>query len=739
MIVKEYIDRNLKDKKLTCVIPMRVSEDRLDAIQRLDFVSNDSLRPDSVAVLVVDDGSEDKYSDEIKAKCSENGYAYLKLSTSLNEFSVGRCRNYGAMYSKSRYILMQDVDLYPYHGFFLDLLREINVQGMDEDSKHFLMIPYLFLTEEGNAEFFSTEIENRRQQFLHYLLIGDNSKIEKFSNGTSANVYNRIWYLSRGGNDPDFEGWGYEDLECNTRMIRHLKYFPVPREWQLQKYNFNSVTEYRSWKAVYRLFGDMLLNKGIVFFHIWHPVTEGGTYMDRKHRNESLFKKKMMDFVAHKIEPEALPDMNAGKTLLMRKNPFTFSRDIQPLLGSVIELPDSILDEPNQLNNFIEVNGIDKVMFFNPYHSEDMYRLFEIVKASGIKYWIAERGALPNSVFFDKSGFLVDGNSYLPAKWDKELSDEEKSTTLNYIRHHQNVDEVLEKQGPRRGAQFLRKTHKISSRKKVLFVALQRPSDTVTKNFISDYGSYEGFVNSLQEIEKRLPKDWVMAVKKHPLEDDCPVLEKSIDVGDAHIKDLLDLADCLLTFNSGVGVLNMAWGNPTLLAGKAFYSEPRINKEVASVDDIINSLQELKKPDSELVLRFYSYLINNFYSFGEFTTKSVRLDCGSRMTATTNIEFSVIRGLSEEDIKISHRTKPFSGWHSILFDRYRFSENSGSNNNQNNTALIKSSATLKATESSITKNDGSRLNRKLKKFRNNPKAFFAESKHAPVRMIGRLF
>ncbi|WP_429105623.1 glycosyltransferase [Aeromonas allosaccharophila] len=765
-MVEHFIENNLSNKKLTCIIPMRVSEDREDAIDRLNYASQDCFIPDDVAVLVVDDGSEEIFSKKIIDKCNHLGYSYIKLNTYLNEFSVGRCRNYGAMYAKSKYILMQDVDLYPYNGFYKDLMTEIIVQGMDSDAKHFLMVPYVFLTEQGAVEFASLDKNIQKQQFMHYLLQGDSARIEKFSNGTSANVYNRLWYLSRGGNSSDFEGWGYEDLECNTRMLRHLNHFPIPREWQLQKYNFNSVLEYRSWKASYRLFGDLLFNKGIVFFHIWHPVFTGGTYMDRKDRNEQLFKKKMAEFVSQGIEPDALPDMHAGKTLLMAKNAFTNSRDIQPLLGDIVYVNDALLKTPGNLKDFVADNGVDRIMFFNPYHTEDLYAIYQEARRLNVPYYVAERGALPNSVFFDKNGFLADSSSYHANMWDHELSDENRKKTIEYIRRHQNTDDALESQNERVGIETLRKKFKISKRDKILFVSLQRPSDTVTRFFTEQYGSYDEFCSSLSELATRLPAGWRLGIKKHPLEDDITNIKNAINFDDVNIKDALDLADCVLTFNSGVGILSMAWMKPTLLAGKAFYYDERINSKVSSVDETIEKLKGLEKPDYETVLRFYSYLINVFYSFGEFTTKAVKLPCGSRITATTNIKYSVIRGLNEEEIILSNRKKPLVSWNSILFDRYRYSESVISKEEllqKKNVTSIDMKKVKKAELNVPTSNSDSRevvssltvsnidgrqekeekegkrrLFRLFYKFKKSPKEFFSDSKHAPLKTIGKV-
>ncbi|WP_372806374.1 glycosyltransferase [Pontiella sp.] len=713
--------------KVTVIVPLRVAEDRQDAFHRLTFIEEDGERPEGVRILIVDDGSPQAMSNKLKAFCRERDYGYMRLETELQEFSVGRCRNYGAMYSNSTYVFMQDVDLVPYTGFYQQLLDEIAVQELDGDIKRFLMIPYIFMTEEGSQEFFEIPAELRVRRFLQFLLEGDCSRIEKFSTGTSANLYNRMWYLSRGGNSSDFEGWGFEDLECNTRMLRHLNLFPTPREWQLQKYNFNTVTEYRSWKASYRLFGDMMFFKGTVLFHYWHPSGGDGGYSARKAQNEKLFAKKMKEFVAERKEPEPLPDMHAGTTLLMRSNPFTFARDIQPMLGRIVEPSVQLFDEPWTLKSFMQEHAVDRIMFFNPYADERMQGVYVEARKIGVPFFVAERGSLPGSVFFDPKGFLLDSSSYDVEVWDKPLSDEKRKATLEYIRQERTHDQTLESQSQRIGGSALRSRYGIKRWQKILYVSLQRPSDTVTNHFCGEIGSYGNFMKLVEEVSGKLPNNWVMAIKQHPLEEDDMSRFNSVDFGRSHIKDILDVADCVLTFNSGVGVLSMAWEKPTLLAGAAFYADDRINRQVLTVDDVVRNLKDLYTPDQETMLRFYSYLVNDFYSFARFTTRQDKLPCGANITSTRAIDYDVIRGLREQELRLSRYEKAPLGWNSILFDRYRFAENhapSARKVSAPTEGVLKPQATM----SPKPTNQSSSLIRKTRKLIKTPRRFFADAR-----------
>lgn len=755
--MKIEIENIPEGKTITCIIPMRVSKDRLDAIDRLAYFNLDTSMPQDIGFLVVDDGSEPEDAQQVRARCAQLGLGYVRIESQLKEFSVGRCRNVGAMYARSTYILMQDVDLMPWPGFYQGLLDEIVIQGLDKDAKKFLMVPYVFLTEEGTQNFLRADARLRARQFLHAAWLNDARLIEKVSSGTSANLYNRLWYLSRGGNSPDFEGWGYEDLECNTRMLRHLNYFPTPEEWTLQKYNFNSVLEYRSWKAPYRLFGDMLLYKGVAFFHAWHPVTKGGTYMQRAEFNRMLFEKKMKEFVAHRVEPDALPDHSRGKTLLMRRNAFTFSRDMQPLLGTIIEPDAELLEGRCSLTAFVTAHRIDRVVFHNPYLDERMLALYREARENRIPFVICERGALPDSCFFDPSGFLVDGDTYGAHHWDRPIEDAERAAVSDYIKTLHNTDDALEDQPARVGPEATRKRLGLKAREKVLVVVFQRPGDTVTRHFTGKMGDYAQFVRFVEAASKALPPGWRLVAKRHPLEEiDFEVGANCVYANETHVKDLLSIADTLLTFNSGVGVLSMAWGVPTLLAGRAFYQDDRINRVVDSVEALVEALKAPRAPDAQAVQRFYHHLLSRVYSFGAFQTKKVKMPDGSNMTATMDIRFRTLRWPDAPSITFSANAKAAVSWDAFLFDRYRFSKQLSPKPApaKPGTAIAPvpiQSPALTRTHDSLETAAETELNAtrpvapvgtmssRLKKLRQSPARFFSESRHRPLKWIGSLF
>ncbi|MCO4889692.1 glycosyltransferase [Cupriavidus sp. WGtm5] len=660
---------HISEKKLTVAIPVRWASERSDLLDRLTFARMDADLPDGVEILVVDDGSPLDLAGRLEAECRKLGYGYHRLKTEHLPFSIGRTRNAAAQCGLSDYIMFQDVDLMPYVGFYRDVLAEAVVNGLDESADNFLMFGVIYLTEGATQDFRRMAPGLRRQKYIQLLLQNDQAAIEKFSTGTSVTVWRRDYFLATGGNDPDFNGWGYEDLEYACRAIRRRKKFPLPSEFALDYRNFQSIVEYKGWKSIYRLFGDMTFQKGMVLFHAWHPVEHKSDYMAAKARNRQLFEKKLADFRDKELEPDPLPLHGSGKSLVLRNNPWVTNRWVAPFLGEIVHIDEDHLPAETFME-FLRESGFDRVVFHNPYANPRMRVLYDLVRTNRFPFLVVERGALPDSVFFDPCGFNADSSSYAPERWDKELSNEKRAATLLYIQRVISDDETLEAQSPRLGAGSLRKKLNIGRGKRVLVAFLQRPTDTVIENFMGPMGSYENFLRLLARLPFALRQDWELLVKQHPLETDVVDIPGAINVDQYNTKDLLDLSDAMIAVNSGVGVLGLAFGKLVLHCGQAFYGAHGLTYQVSDESDAVAVLNGCK-PDFEKSLRFLSYLINDFYSFGKFKTRKVKWHDGSFMTATTAIDFYKIRFPGRPEMNRSLREAVEVSSDSVLFDRYR--------------------------------------------------------------------
>lgn len=725
MISRDRLITHVKDvpenARVTVMLPLRATQPDDLLLTRLDHALLDEDRPREVGFLVVDDGSPEHVSDAIQQRCAASGFGYLRLATEPSPFSVGRTRNYAAMYARSRYIMFQDADLLPWTGFYRQVLDEVDVQNLDRRASDFLMFGVVYLTEDATREFFATPPARRRQQFLHYLLVNDRTRIEKFSTGTSVNLYNREYFLSRGGNDDDFEGWGFEDIEFNTRCIWRLRKFPAPQDWSLDYKNFQTIDTYRGWKSVYRLQGDLTFHKGLVMFHAWHPVDQHSSYMVRRQQNRRLFEGKMKRFLASGDEPEPLPSKSCGRTLLFRNNPFVYSRDIAPKLGDVLFVKEDSFRTPAELFELLRAENVSRVLFHNPYANEKMRELYVAVREHGFPYLVAERGALPGSTFFDRWGFNGDSDSYAATHWDRPLDEAELARITRYIEAQRSSEDALERQGERMGAHGMRRHLGLRRSDRVLLVPLQRPGDTVIKYLAQPIGSFERFIALVREVAARLGPEWKVVIKPHPLEDDIPDVPGAVVTRDGNIKDLLDMAEAVLLINSGTGLLAMLWEKPVIHTGTAFYGHPELSRQAKTAEEVLAILASNWRPSRDKTLRFLHYLVEELYSFGEFQTRDARMPDGSRITATTGIAFHVIRGLPGGELRL-HDDEPVAIENgSILFDRYR------GHGGGRWPVRFEIPASV-ATRFPVV--------RKLRKLGRDPVRFFADSRSPLLRMFG---
>ncbi len=268
-------NRNIAERLLFCI-----SDPRLDHLD-LEFI-------------IVDDGSTLQEKNKHESICKLHSISYIYLDTLDKPVNMARARNVGVTHASGKYIMFMDIDLHPYLGFYTDILDEIKFEKFEKFFNDLIMISVMYLTQEkGNTLFFNTDESNRKALFLEKLKENDKSIIEKFSTGTSVAIYHKSRYLELGGYDEDFYEWGYEDLEFNLRMMCASNRFPIPDDFHLDYKTFQTIDEYRGWKSLYKRYGEITFEKGIVLFHIGHDVDKNSDYVAGYEKNRQKFIKKI--------------------------------------------------------------------------------------------------------------------------------------------------------------------------------------------------------------------------------------------------------------------------------------------------------------------------------------------------------------------------------------------------------------------------------------------------------------
>lgn len=304
-----------------------------------------------------------------------------------------------------------------------------------------------------------------------------------------------------------------------------------------------------------------------------------------------------------------------------------------------------------ELVDFVGNHKITHVLMPNPYGNNKRLACYKKLKECNIAVIASDRGALPNSWFFD-SGFNFDSESYQPKKWKGRLSQEQIQQTEMYINNFRQGNEALESQGKRFGGEVLKKKLELEG-KNIVFVPLQRPSDTVIKYFSGFAKSVGNFVEQLHELEREINKvdnnKWIFLLKKHPLEVSYfPIVSDNIYyvADDTNVYDLIEMADAVALINSGVGLNALLYNKKVLCFGDAFYAHKRLAIACKTLGDAIAALQEDYSPEYKSIIKFTHYLLHSVYSFGDFETEVIRVADGFR-NETRAINFHQIRILGE--------------------------------------------------------------------------------------------
>lgn len=768
--------------KLSVIIPFRCeTESSYYLMSRLEDLILTFPNELPIEFIVVDSGSKPEYQKKCSEICLDNNIRYLYQDTFGKPFSIGLCRDFGVQYALGDAVSFLDVDLRVSSDFWSRLLLLMEAWGISYYKKSFFSIPCLYLTQEGTEEFLNQK--NGELKFLDYYLRylqGDKFAIENIAFCSSVMVVDRNHYLSVGGHDLGFRGHGYEDFELYHRLLCEESIIPKSDDYYLDQKTWKTAT-YKGFRSHLAIIGRPAMMMSLFVIHLWHPRPKDMSFYsaERLKANRNIWQDKFREFEKNRVNPKPLVNKSITQDSLLFfaksfKSPSSASlRDVFPHLGNVIYANEhNFIDEEGKLNEedfrtMLNTSNISKVVFPNPYGNRARLEIYQWCLRSGFPYYCYDRGALPDSWFLDSKGFNADSGSYSPNLWDKKLNDEQESEINNYIHSCIYGDSFLEYQSNRIGYEALADKLQTGS-KKVLFIPLQRPSDTVIKYMCGEVQTYYRFIKLIDKLAQRLISlGWVVLCKEHPLEKESPHLNYAQYVPrDTHFIDLLELADRVALINSGVGIYSMMMSKPCYIFGDAFYAIEGINKSIEFLDiedsvdinnlakDIINGFEV----DKNKVNRFIHYLVEEFYSFGSPRTINYKESDGSMRTITTGIDFYDLKIDGVKIFQYEKKKRPQLDLSAPLFERYALDIHMKKKRNSSVKASVESKAIETRKKHAIVKSSDSttenrnssdsseavlahvkshkkneknkieKMEAKLRKYRRDPYNFFADSK-----------
>jgi predicted glycosyltransferase involved in capsule biosynthesis/tetratricopeptide (TPR) repeat protein len=649
---------------ITAIIPVRLSTDRLyDEPERIARII--ATLPASYVPLIVDYGTPEERAGELSDLARATGTKLVRVETGEEAFSVGHARDIGTQHAATPLILYHDIDFLMSPRSYERVLEEARLRGMSDNAYAFFALPGAYLTEDFTRQYLALFAKGDAafgDTLLHDgVLRRDKSIYENHTYAISAIVASRYHLLAIGGHDKSFVGHGAEDFELLHRLASYTPRGPKTLNYYHNAMR-NSIQKYEGFRAYFALYGIDVFQRGLQVAHLWHPRRQDANYIAPKTDNQNRVSEVMADYDAGRSWLQPLEDANScERTLFLMKEentpPVRALRHIFPALGHYKLRREADFPNIDALLQTMDEEGFTRIFFLNPYGNPHRLALYLGVKAAGRRFIVWDRGGLNTSWFFDPNGFLAESSSYGVDQWDKPLDPHKAQKVQEWLEEHR-TGATLEANGERVGAEVLRGRLNLGDRK-IVFAALQRPNDTATVHFAGACGDAEGFNTWLSYLAETLnPAEYAIVAKKHPLEEAKPdIFNVEFVDGQTHVMDLIDLAECVVVINSGVGLLALSQGKPVICCGEAYYAQLGLATSVSSQEALVAAVRSPPRPDDEKRLRFFNYLIHEFYSFGKAKYVARKIQKPGLNRQVRDIRFSVVRGLTPNEIRLGRPAK----------------------------------------------------------------------------------
>lgn len=616
--------------KLSIIIPFGLSKERIYIQERviekaINFESNENIE-----YIFVEGYSSLK--NDLKSVIEKNGHTYIKDESQIEYFSQGKCRNLGAIFAKADAIMFLDVDCYISEFSLGKILNLIDIKNISKNINEILILPVIYLSKNG-SEYIKNQNLNLWDDILkNDLISGKNEFVKYFSLVSSSIVLNKYKFLELGGNNDEFIGHSYEDHDFLARLLYDTtKFEKMPKALCYDEGSWN-IRKFKGFRAWFSLLGYEMCFHGVYIYHFFHEEPNQNNYMSNRRKNHKKFYKHLSNLKYYKIKPLLSKDTLDENVLLISNKPKFILSAINTALSYIgnlfIKSENDFFNYENldedKILNFISGNKINKILFPNPYANEKRLKIYNFIKNKNMKFICFDRGALPDSWFFDNNGFNYDSSSYNEKKWNKNLTNEQILSTKKYIENIINENNFLEKQGSK-NLNFLEKKFKFLN-KKIIFVPLQVQDDSVIKYFTYKPFSYDNFLNIVDNLAQRLKGTHIFLVKKHPLSLKInKKIYKNLNFvkNNTNIIDLISLCDVVLTLNSGVGLYAMIMNKPCITCANAFYNFKNINYKASDEHELFTLLNKNLEVDYDKVVKFIYFLKNDFYSYGRSHYKKI--------------------------------------------------------------------------------------------------------------------
>lgn len=583
-------------------------------------------------IIIVDFGSPEPHAAKIRTVCADKGYDYVHVDDT-GIFSLSTARNAGFAAASTSFIYFADPDFFSERDHFGKLVDILNTIDATKIFDLVLNIPAFHLNEEKTKSFFASGDPDERSTYLRRLSFY--SYFENFDQkaGQFVAPYSNVFLIGSrlfsylGGYDSNFRGHGSEDFEFLLRYGHYAKHLPIPSEPTEDRFGPGraSFFQEKTYSGFRRLFEALALpaeSLGLKTFHLWHPKDQASDWYKNNDWKRSRFSEATEVYVGKDerlLGVDFLPRAKKLACICKNRHHWGYFAPLRLADFELVPFFGETDEEIAALTDGLTNGDYAGVAIFNPYmksHSR-FADAVTLARQLGREVVVIERGALPNTVYYADDVSYV-SPFYSQDAFDREIfSTAELDVAQNYIERLREGSMTLEAMDTYSSTseKYLRTKQ---PGRPVCLIPLQLEDDMAVTKFLKGEQSYHDFAASLARLVEGNP-DMTFIIKPHPLSklDALPRTENVVIADRAdNIHFLIDHADVVLCYNSGVGLLSLLHGKPTMTLGNAFYSLSGAGFHATSADEGISSFKAgaVRTPDEALIRRIAAWFILRKYS-----------------------------------------------------------------------------------------------------------------------------
>lgn len=729
--------KKFSEKDITYVLTIRVSDFTPWILERIKFCLN--FYEPCPKILILDFGSEEKYSLLIEDECKKSNATYVKINDT-NTFSASKAKNLAFKYVTTDLILFSDIDCVFSRDIFQTLAKDATLLEFNVNPRRYITFPVIHLAENISKDFEELEPLDKEKYIRsldYYSLQAEFKKeIEFIAPYSNILFMHKNLYELSGGYCDIFRGHGSEDFEYLIRLGYLTSDLPKPKNLNKDFYgplkeSFWNASTYEGFRKYLEALTFTSAYLGYKTYHMWHPKpSEKGYWTNNNDWKRERFNKVLGIYLQNEEKILEIDYLVRNKKALCLMNDIDQWGYFLPFRaqGYALEVASSSNQaEINQAYKKILRREVDLVCIFNPYMKshKDYYALIELAKENSIPVKIIERGALPNTIYYANEVSYNDSDFYDEDHitnniLNKNLNVKEKESILRYISKIRTGKNTLENMQDYEDS--IQSLHSIINKNtKNIFIPFQLPDDMAVTYFNENNQNYNDFTSDIKKLALKY-SEIMFYIKPHPLMPNINSFENYTNIillNNINIHAILDVFDHIILYNSGVGLLSILHGKKPYCIGNAFYSlNGRLATKVVNLEQAIQFIldSEYKQNlDEMIVFKFITWLCEKKYS--TFQAEDKIRDFGDRLShGYKNIQVQKF-SIDNTSINIgNHKVFPYSE-KSFISAKVIFESKTVIEDKKSAVSPQKFSMPFPFLES----------NKKVRKLIKNPKGFFLDA------------